>query len=325
MDQASLSIRRLGPVDTDQIVDCFRRVYGDSYANDQFYDAQRLVALMQSGTLNCVGAVDGAIDGEVRLLGHMAMSRHAGARSVELGNTVVDPEARGAGVAWKIGAELSAWSVELGYRGYLHYPTTDHHIMQRHSVERGFETGLMLGYVPAETDGKVGSENRDLNLRQACTIVYQPLQKPPADAEAVYLPSYCDELIQQFAATTGLPRRWLQPDESTEPKTVAGAVQYEKRGLRRLDVSQVGRDIGVRIADFESAPVACMQIDFSMADAGIDTGIAAARDAGYWFCGWLPGFTQTDVIRLQKVDRTSTNLRPNVVNPVAQSLVGLRD
>ena len=119
------TIRRLGPEDASAIVDCFRRVYGESYANELFYDPAELALAMRKGSVGSVGAID--TDGAV--LGHMAMSVRPQASVVELGNTVVDPSARGGGLAWKVGAELSAWCRELGYQGFLHYPTTDHHIM----------------------------------------------------------------------------------------------------------------------------------------------------------------------------------------------------
>ena len=145
-----LSIQRLGAAQAQAISECFARVYGQSYANGLFYDVPVLEEEIRSGRLSSVGAVD---DGG-RILGHMAMVCHPKAQFAELGNTVVDPDARGSGVAWQVGSELTRWCAEKGYTAYLHYPTTDHHIMQRQSVKGGFETGLMLGYIPAETDGR---------------------------------------------------------------------------------------------------------------------------------------------------------------------------
>ena len=102
---------------------------------------------------------------------------------VELGNTVVDPAARGGGLAWKVGAELSSWCRELGYQGFLHYPTTDHHIMQRQSVKAGFETGLMLGYIPAETHGQVGEAGgRSGNVRLPPSSMNPTLKAPVSTA-----------------------------------------------------------------------------------------------------------------------------------------------
>jgi GNAT superfamily N-acetyltransferase len=321
-------IRRLQPDAAADIVDCFRRVYGESYANELFYDAQRLGAHMREGRIGCVGAVDD----RGRLIAHMAMTIRPGARTVELGNTVVDPGARGQGLAWQVGASLTAWSVELGYRGYLHYPTADHHIMQRQSVKRGFETGLMLGYIPVETDGQVAVRNVTGSGRQAATIVYEPLAgESLADApsgrqpETLYLPSHASDLVRQFARATGLERTWLGPAATAAtPRTSdAQADRFPKRGLVRMRVERAGDDLPGRLRELEATAAPCRQIDFGMGDPNIEFGVETARTLGYWFCGWLPGHGATDIFRLQNVDRAQTNLSPSLVNPVAQSLLAI--
>ena len=183
---------------------------------------------MQSGVIGSVGAVD---DRGV-VLGHMAMTVHEGASVVELGNTVVDPAARGEGLAWKVGAELSAWCRELGYQGFLHYPTTDHHIMQRQSVKAGFEIGLMLGYIPADTHGKVS--DRRSGLRQAATIVYEPY-RPGADASGFAPAAYLD-ILNELAALTGLKRDLRVADAPIDVPGEAVIRVFPRRGLQRLQV-----------------------------------------------------------------------------------------
>ena len=86
------------PSDTHNIVACFRQVYGDSYANEDFYDEQKLASLMVNSRMSSVGAV--CEDGKI--LAHMAMKVHPGASSVELGKTVVDPSMRGEGLACNV-------------------------------------------------------------------------------------------------------------------------------------------------------------------------------------------------------------------------------
>lgn len=318
-DPTAVTIRRLKPGDATQVVDCFRRVYGDSYANELFYQPDRLAEAMHSGRFGCVGAVSG--NGLV--LGHMAMTRHPRARAVELGNTVVDPAARGQGLAWRIGDALARWSVELGYRGYLHYPTTDHHVMQRQSVKAGFEVGLMLGYIPAETNA--GMPAHELRGRQAATIVYQPLPAGGAEpAASVYLPGYGAELVRAFARDTGLARDWRQPEPAAESPSIVTTTRFERRGLLRMLVTRSGSDLAERLHTVLASQARawpCRQIDFLMSDPGIDIGVEAARRLGYRFCGWLPGFSDGDVLRLQQVDETVTDTAPVLVNPVAQALL----
>ncbi|MGE0625546.1 MAG: GNAT family N-acetyltransferase [Pseudomonadales bacterium] len=261
-------ISRLTAAQAPEIVDCFRRVYGESYANELFYDEARLSAALAEGRIGSVGAV--GPDGRIR--GHMAMTVHPDAVFVELGNTVVDPEARGGGLAWRIGAELSAWCRELGYRGFLHYPTTDHHIMQRRSVERGFETGLMLGYIPADTDGKVRS--RAVPLRQAATIVYEPYEAGAA-AEC-FAPARYAALLEALAAPTGLPRTWRPATAGGGQPGLTELLRYPKRGLARLDVVRCGAGLDTALGGLAEYASPCRQVDFRLDDPGIDRGVELA-------------------------------------------------
>ena len=265
---AETNIRRLTADDAEAVVNCFHRVYGDSYANALFYDVARMRDAMVSGALHSVGAV--TADG--RVLAHMAMTIVPDARIPELGNTVVDPDARGGGIAWQVGAELTRWCRELGYAGFLHYPTTDHHIMQRHSVKTGFETGLMLGYIPAETDGKV--QVREAHRRQAATIVYEPLGE--AAAGEGYRPAYGADLLDTFVASTGLERRWQTGTAAAQDHTTSRLEHVARRGLARLRVRSVGSDLDRALASIAATRAPCRQIDFDMADPAIGTGVDLA-------------------------------------------------
>ena len=310
-----MRISRLGPDSASAVVDCFRRVYGDSYANERFYDVNGLAEAMQSGVIGSVGAVD---DRGV-VLGHMAMTVHEGASVVELGNTVVDPAARGEGLAWKVGAELSAWCRELGYQGFLHYPTTDHHIMQRQSVKAGFEIGLMLGYIPADTYGKVS--DRRSGLRQAATIVYEPY-RPGADAAGFAPAAYLD-ILNELAALTGLKRDLRVADAPIDVPGEAVIRVFPRRGLQRLQVVRVGHTLAESLVRLESVEAPCLQIDLPLTDPAVGEGARLAREAGFRFCGWLPGFSDGDVLRLQKVDGSSTDLAPALENPGARRFLEL--
>lgn len=307
-------VKRLIPSHAPAIADCFRRVYGESYANEVFYDVERLAEALAGGTLCSVGAV--ADDG--RVMGHMAMTIHAGARHTELGNTVVDPAARGEGLAWRVGAGLTDWAKEKGFEGYLHYPTTDHHIMQQRSVKGGFETGLMLGYIPAETDGQVNDANN--GLRAAATIVFEPLM-PLRHREAGFLPSLYGELLREMANACGATRDWVGADESRIPtlSSESDLREYSKRDLVRLEVSRIGADVATVIGRFATLPHACKQVDFRLDDDAIAFGVEHARASDFVFCGWLPGFRECDVLRLQAVDERS-DPAPGVVNPVGREL-----
>lgn len=313
------TIQRLTAGHADAILDCFQRVYGNTYAEGLFYDSAQLKARLTDGSLRSVGAV--ATTGQV--VGHMAMTIVDSDQPPELGNTVVDPDMRGSGLAWQVGAELTDWCAELGYKGFIHYPTAAHHIMQRQSVKRGFEVGLMLGYIPAETDGKV-SANKNTK-HEAATIVYEPLTAQTvatSPALTCYLPAYGADFIAQACTEIGLPREWLYagtPDLS--PHSEIQNNFYPRRSLNRMTVSVIGADLDTAIKALHKNPAACYQLDLPMGSPAIDVAVDAALLAGYCFCGWLPGQHRADVLRLQKVDKQQTNLSPALENPFAQALL----
>lgn len=314
MQDNSPEILRLDAQDAPLICDCFQRVYGNTYANELFYDPVALAQAISELRIRCVGALREGV-----LLGHMAMTMDSKARVAELGNTIVDPSARGDGLAWKIGDELSRWCVESGFTGYLHYPTTDHHIMQRRSVERGYETGLMLGYVPLETDGKV--ETGVKTKRAAATIVYQPLAETPG-SETLFLPAALQTLIPTLAAPTGLQRHWISARAGDASRTTLAEVEhFGRRSLSRLRVARVGRDFKQVLDRFRIGGDDCLQVDLLMSDPGIETGVQGITDRGGLFCGWLPGYQETDVCRYQWINRAVCDDAPAVVNETAQSIL----
>ncbi len=314
-----VTIQRLTAEHAASILHCFQRVYGNTYAEGLFYDRAEIEAKLIDGSLRSVGAVTET--GQV--VGHMAMTIVDPDQPPELGNTVVDPDIRGSGLAWQIGSELTGWCAELGYQGFIHYPTAAHHIMQRQSVKSGFEVGLMLGYIPAETDGKV-SANKNTK-REAATIVYEPLNtqtEAASPALSCHLPAYGADFIKQACTEIGLQRNW-QPANTRDLKQHSQTQKnfYPRRSLTRLKVSTIGADLDEAIKAQHKTPAACYQLDLPMDSPAIDVAVHAALQADYFFCGWLPGHNRGDVFRLQKVDRQQTNFAPALENPFAQALL----
>ena len=169
-----------------------------------------------------------------------------------------------------------------------------------------------------ETDGQVTA--RDHRLRGAATIVYEPLDPSPA-REVAYLPSaYADSLLG-WADACGLDRDWREGTSETGRDTVWDIERFARRGLARLIVKTIGTDMTTPLAHDALQSHPCCQLDLPMSDPGLDHAIAAAREQGWFLCGWLPGFTGGDVLRMQRVDVPATDLAPAVVNPTAQALL----
>ncbi len=184
--------------DAAALAACFRRCYGETYPNDDFYDVPRLTQRIEMGSLRSAVAI--ADDGT--LVGHTGLTvRHASANAIEAGNTVVDPACRGQGLLGQLAALLNRLCVEAGYVAYVHYPTAAHEIMQKASVRGGFETGVMLDYIPAETDYREIDQGEG---RIAATVVYQPFAAAPQRTLWI-APRYLD-IAQQLYGAASLDR-----------------------------------------------------------------------------------------------------------------------
>ncbi|MEM9726553.1 MAG: GNAT family N-acetyltransferase [Pseudomonadota bacterium] len=313
-------IKRLDHSHAAGVKSCIEAVYGPAYADERFYAVAALERALRCGELCSVGAV--SLDGTV--LAHMALSRHSKAEHPDLGNTVVDPRMRGQGLAWAVGEELTRWCVELGYRGFLHYPTTDHHIMQKQSVKTGYETGLMLSYIPTTMKGAAGAKQSA--GRGAATIVFNPLVETDKAAapRRLYCPRRYRPILDRLMSDVPL-RRDLQLVQSStrRPSTILSSTIFQKRALQRLEVTQIGEDCLLAIEAAIDEEMLCTQIDVPMNDPNIEEACEAMRRVGFIFCGWLPGYRTYDVLRLQRFRREHANEVPEIVNPVARQLLDL--
>ena len=301
---AEFEIQRLGKEHASLIVDCTRRVYGERYAHATFYDVSKLQQAMENGKLMSVGA----ITYEGRLVGHMAMTNRGDRSTPELGNTMVDPNARGDGLAWKVGAALIDWCKELGHRGFLHYPTTEHTTMQKRSVNKGFETGLMMSYIPGEEVP-----------RQAATVVYEPLGD--ANGKPLIVPECYQDLIRDLVTETGLRREITQALNGSERNERYEQSVWERRGLAKLTVFASGESFEAALAKLLELELPRYQIDFLLDDPRIDQAVRQAQLQGFVFCGWLPGYQSADVLRLQKWSAANCEMSPVLAGLRAQTLL----
>ncbi len=313
MDGSSeVTIRRLGEADAAALVRCFVRCYGDTYPSDHFHDPGRLRARIADGTLRSVGAI--ARDGT--LVGHMGLTvRHRRARASEAGNTVVDPAYRGRGLLGQLGGALAELCRGEGFIGYVHYPTTAHDIMQRTSVRGdGVETGLMLDYIPAETDYR-GIEQGVGRL--AATVAYLPFSRAPE--RRVFLPTAYRELITDLYNEAMLERGVAPPrDTLTRGATRALRTLHVRRSLLQVHVERAGRDI----AKCLDSSTAVTHVDLCLDDPGVGAAVSILRDQRFFFCAVMPEFAHTDVLRLQRLESPSPeSFAPKLANEGARRLL----
>lgn len=310
----NISVRQLTAREASALVCCFRKCYGDTYPNDVFYDADALAERICSGRLLSVAAFDDAnnLDGGSELIGHTGLNIADKAALIsEAGNTVVDPAFRGRGILGRLSAELSALCQQAGFKGYVHFPTTAHAVMQKQSIANGgVETGLMLGYVPADTTYTAIEQSPG---RIAATIAYQPLALlPPA---LVYLPSAYADLLAEIYQACNLERQIkllsAQTPEQLPARSIITKTLNVRRGLLALVVEQIGSDFGARMTEIlRGVSAAVIHIDLLLDDPHTNVAVATLNHQQFFFAGLLPQFRRTDVLRLQRCADQSLTKRP---------------
>jgi hypothetical protein len=184
----------------------------------------------------------------------------------------------------------------------------------------GRETGIMLAYVPAET------EYRDIDRRSgrlAATVVYQPFA--PAPARAVVLPTRHRALIESLYRALALERRTLAAGGATDPgsESVVDSRFEPRRGYLHAFVGKAGANLGTRIGSLiDRHRPAIAHVDVVLDDPDIDSALGELGTLGFRYCALLPEFARTDVLRLQWIDSAVANaFEPDLANPDAVRLL----
>lgn len=315
----AFAIRRLVVADAFKLKACFQRCYGDSYVADYFYDPARLRARITSGRLRSVVAVTDAGD----IVGHMGLTlRHPDARTVDAGNTIVDPDHRGQQLVMQLGLAINVLCIQEGFLGYHHYPTTVHSIMQKLSVaDAGVETGVMLAYIPSGTEYRE-FDGEPFSERPAVTVVFRPFA--PCPARTVYLPADYADTIAEAYIRADLHRTRGVPDANFDARdTILTPHDDRRRGLLRLDVRHPGEGLVQAIeAAADNSEAEVVQVDLPLGAPTTPVAAEALRANGFLFCAVLPEYLDGDVLRLQRL-RDRSLPTPTLVNPDAQAIFAL--
>jgi hypothetical protein len=313
--EVETNIRTMISADSVGLSDCIRRCYGNGYANQLMYEPTVLAEQLSSRAYRGVVAVRGT-----DVVGHIGYNFPTpSATVVEAGTTVVDPAHRGAGLLGQLAQALRENIIADGAVGFLHYPTTAHTVMQKASLKSGgWETGIMLAYLPPEArDIAIGGSGED---RLAVTVVYQPLAE--ALERVLFLPDRYGSLIMDFAKRLQLCRTsagdHVNPTGATRIRQVTD--QHSRRDCFIVD--RIGDDLVERIVTaIEVSDAGVCHVDLSMDQPEVHHAVEQLRKLGFAFCAWLPGWSESDVLRLQFLKGSTTGeLHPNLHSPAADQL-----
>ena len=273
---------------------------------------------LDTGKLKSVVAV--CADGTI--VGHTGLTlNNPDAGVAEAGNTVVDPEYRGAGILGEMGSALAQLCRSCAFVGYVHYPTAAHDVMQRRSVTNGgVETGVMLGYVPAETDYRAIDQSSG---RIAATIAYQPLVE--ARSLRIYVPHRYEMLLGRLYGQMGLRRERLQPSTQPRAHSDATSTHSSRRSLLNVAVERSGADLAAVVQrSIKKASAQIAHVDLTLDDPGIDQAVNELAALGFVYCGMLPDFARSDILRLQWLGQQPPSVfAPELANSGAREILAI--
>ncbi len=297
MEADAITIRRMEARDATSLVHCFERCYRGSYPADAFHDPDRVERAITEETLRSVVA----IAQDVGVVGHMGLSMRPGSLTAEAGNTVVDPNHRGAHLAARLALELTRLTRACGLIGFHHYPTTAHPVMQQLSVQgNGIEEGLLFDYIPAQTE-YVGFEAPATNDRVAVLAVFEPVAAAPR--RAVWLPDRHREWLRDFYVRAGFARDPIGPAGALPgvPSRLSTVVE-DRRGLLRISLSACGADLCDRVLEaIAAAPGLPCLVDLPMSEPTVHAATEALARHDFCFAAVLPEYGASgDILRLQR-------------------------
>lgn len=262
-----------------------------------------------------------AVDESGDVVGHMGLRlRRADAITAVAGNTVVDPRRRGDHLAAYLGAALMKLAVETGLVGTHGYPTTAHPVIQKLEVQGGgFETGVLLDYIPAET-AYVGISEGQRHERLAVAVIYRPLATNPH--REIHLPERHRGRLRDLYRVMSLPRSFPSPVETPIPdESLFSSSLQEGRGLLHIEITRAGSDLAPRVEAVlaEHDPEVTL-IDISLADPGANATTETLARHGFYFGALLPEIgPYGDALRLQRAAPPTT--APNLANDDAKNLL----
>jgi hypothetical protein len=312
-------VRRLCADDARGVVDCVRKVYGDSYLiHTEMYHPEQIVALNESGHLVSVVALDSANE----IVGHYALERpDTNSCVAESGEAMVVREHQHHHLLEKMRIVLEDEAGRLGLRGIFGRTVTNHVFSQK-AVERFGERpcGVSLGRTPRTF------RNMQEALSQRMSIVFYFKYLSAVDVARLHLPPRHHEICQGIYGQFQIQVEPQQAEDVEETGELAIDHHVE---LQRavIMVRRVGKDTSekVRSAHRDLCNVENMEViylELPLSQAGTPAVCEAVEADGFFFSGVAPLYgPEGDVLRLQYLNVKLDTSVLQIENPFAREML----
>jgi hypothetical protein len=322
----AVELRRLRAAEVPALIACVRRCYGESYPEQDFYEADVIKRELDAGRL--LGAV-GLVGG--RLVAHLGLRIPMPGDAV--GDTVVgivDPDYRGLGLMSRVGGRMVADLGEFGIVATRHFATAAHDRTQRQIVAGGATaTGVLLGHIPAETDYR-GMDLAAGTARIAAVAYFQSYGR--LGALDVHLPDRFAEVAKEIYEQSGLERRLVprhRVGSASERSDIAwtGSLHHDaRRGISTLRFGSLAHSALRPAADLVDEVLrdrhAIVYADVPVADRRAPDLLALLHECGFIFGALLPGTAASEAVRVQRLAGASIAPRSAVTaSPAGSALL----
>ena len=315
-----VEIRFMEPDEAESLARCVYRCYGYSYDVAWMYEPETIASRLRSGHLR--SAVGIGVGGEI--VGHCGVLRSSVELAVgEVGMAVVDPRYRGHHLFTTLKRLVADWAADTGLVGLYSEATANHPYSQQANVALGAgETGVLLGYVPADVDYvdiTAGSH------RGAVVLFY--LKTGDGPGRVIHAPPQHAGILRAVVEHSGLAGR---VDDSTAAPTLAPATRLDvsfrpDHNSATISVHEIGDDasseVRTHLRDLCLHRVDTVYLDLPLTVPATAVCTERFEELGFFFGGVFPNQRIAgDVLRLQYLN----NVEPHSEDIAVASDFGAR-
>ena len=233
----SFNIRLMKDEEALDVCRCIYDCYGYSYANENIYYPERIVAMNRDGRLKSVVAVTD--DGEMG--GHFALIYYDNLPA-EVGIAVTKKAFRGQGFARQLGEELAREAIKDGLKGLQIKEVTAHPYTQRFCAKLGYrDCGLLLAHSPKTLSFKGIAD--ELKQRNSDILGFMYLTAP--EPISIYAPEHHSHMICTLFNNLGVDVVCLKAErpEAECAQTSMAVNVHALRSLAEITILEYGQDL----------------------------------------------------------------------------------
>jgi hypothetical protein len=156
--------------------------------------------------------------------------------------------------------------------------------------------------------------------RVAVTVVYQAARE--TGSERIFVPDRYADRLGAFASSLSLRRVFAAGGRLTGDSDL-DMCRDEARSLMRIVVRRAGSDLTREVSRQSNAfGTGLVHVDLNMSDNGTNEAAEALRSLGFVYGAWLPGWSGSDVLRMQLIRTpTARELSPTLYTREAEDLL----